>query len=1106
MSFQLLKGVQVVPIGSRNQSRWSSYLVDGSFPQSSFAGGWIFASNVDIGFSERPTEIKLNIVLETIDKAQQHAKFDINDNDLDCSAGNGADESLFNIDFNGIVFNSFVLYSYDISIENNAKILTVTFKDYSIILDKIYVGLIKRQGWTFPHSASSTLSFNVRCPDCILAGNSFTQEGIAYRDIAFGSYVGINGKSYDNFVNTDSSIDVFSQWMDLFHRQTTPFPNKLDLNGGFLIIGTEEATEERCGNLANVSYNFNELLASLRVRGLSFTGVFPYGQSDSDFIYKQNYNGTLREVLQQWCSDLGYSFYCEGKNFVGLSLTKPLDIESVTQIADPTTLLGSQFATNANSAIISYKSTSTLDNTFTQSVITENNRVRDFKVDSKSPKRYVGILPLHPIDFNIRNEDTVMRTTALGIPFFDIGWSNSFERNSPTLTKTFSLLDNRTFDDTDTAIALGKYDSNLRDIFCQDQAIYGNTAEKRASNFRALGYVPLVEVTGQEMSWAIESLVRQEDTVNDICLDRRFYKVYIGYFYPEFRQQVLDWEQQAADSMYKYGIISEGLLNYFPYMSQNSLTDQSPTGGFYGDSGTSLLRTQHTVEPNCQQYYQLRDAPFKDIILYSGLATNNDWADANYAYNDSIGLGVNIPVAMPTGGIFPGGLFFGAINNDWGTDVEDFKRIMTMNLTDPCVQSFAQEQSYTNIQNGITTERAQDWRLDAFTPKQTADIDSFYSDYQAFFQKILPVYSTLLGNVTGSIYDRTIGTYYDLHFKQKQNCSKLHIIVLTDTRNHPNISVGFEKYGTEFVNPIVLRQWVDREREAIKRRMQTETQSICSISLLQEMCKNIISGQYNSGTGDARFRCIIDEDKYNFLEDSYPLETLLQPNSRGLNINIVKNPIRNSTTDNLQATFANADINGDFYYSDIIANFLKFNQTTVNLNIIYPVSFGQQANYRGILTSQVDLENRIPEIINILGEPTNIINNRASTIKVINNTVDPDLQPQIDPYYQKFMPMMTVISGTGNIISTPQQYHDLISQLDSYQLTGAWKTVDLTLAGTPDFFGSFSGYLSPVYGMTKMSISVGDNGVTTSLSFSDRPPKLPISESILNKISARIKK
>lgn len=1090
MGYQLLQGVQITPKGAYNVSRFSQDFVNGSWPNSFAFGGWIYNTEVNIGFSSQPTEIRVSIVLEVIDKAQKYAFFNIEDNDLRCDAGNGGDENLYDFNFNGITFTDFILYEKEIAIESNTKILNVTFRDYSCILDKIYVGLLKRQGAVFVHTASSTLTFPVRCPDCLLAGDSFTQIGDVKRDIAFGSYVGMNGQVYDNFETVDDTVEIFSQWVNFFGQ--TPAAEQFDLNGGYLIIGTEEATEERCGNLANMTYNFNELLASLRYRGLNFTGAFPVAITDADYIYKQNYIGTVREIMQQWCSDLGYDFYCEGKNFVGINLNRALNISKVVEIADPTTDFGSQFSLNKETAILSYKITSTLNNTFRQSVITANNRARDSKIDSKSPKRYVGILPLHPIDFNQHSTDLTLRYDALGTFFYDVAWANNFEIDkagqlAADRLKTLPLLDNRTLGDIDTAIALTRYDDSLRDIFCQDRAIYGDTAEIRASNFRALGFVPLIEVTGDAMSPAIEALVPNAgggDEVSNICLDKRYYRVYIGYSYSNFKQDVIAWEQAAGDSMYKYGIVTDGLLNYFPYMPQNSLQDISPVTGFYGQSGTSLLREQHTVEPSCNQYFQLRDAPFKDLILYSGLL--------NPSFES-----LDIPLNQLTGTVFPQGLFYAQLDNDWGTELEEFKRNLTLLIDDPCETEFAQYQDYTSIKNNIP-KKFQDWRLDTFRPQSTPDIEKFYSDFLLYFQKLDTANNQ-------NIFDRAVGDYYNLHYKELADCSKLHIMVLTDTRNHPNISVDFTQYGTQFINGIVLRGYVDKEREAVKRRIQTKTQSICDITLLQEMCKNIISGGFNSNTGDARYRCIIDEDKYNFLEDGFPLEDLLIPNSRGLGISIVKNPQRNNNTDKIAATFQNADVNGDFYYSDIASNALITEQRSINMNIVYPVSFGSVASYRGVLTSQVDFENRTPEIIDIFGSPTNITNNRAINVKVINNQVDPDLQPQLDPFFQRFMSYMTVITGTGQVVTTVEQYHNLVANLNNYQLTGAMKSVDITLAGTPDTFGDFQAYLSPINGLNKLSISVNDNGVTTSLSFADRPPQLPKQESILNKIGPRIK-
>jgi hypothetical protein len=1096
MSIQVLQGIIIKPNGAKNQSRFASTLVNGSWPESFAFGGWCYNSSVEIGFSSSPNTIKVGIVLEVINKSQTYAYFNIQDSYLDCSAGDGGQENTFDINLGGIIYSNYILYEYEISIENNVKILTVTFKDYSIILDKIYIGLLKRQGVAFIHYAPSILQFPIRCPDCILAGAAFIQNGYVERDIAYCSYVGINGKVYDNFLSINQAFDInetvsasqppsigtdiWSQWQSLFTSQT--LPEQFDLNGGYLIIGTEEATEQRCGDLAQVGYNLNELLQSLRVRGLNFTGAFPLNQTDSDYIYKQNYIGSLREVLQQWCSDLGYDFYCQGKSFVGINLNKPLDISKVVAIADPTTQFGSQFALNSNTAIISYKSNSSLNNTYTQSVIMENNIPRNAITDSKSPKRYIGILPLHPIDLNAQNQDIVLRTNALGVQFIDQGWANLYEPGSKSLNYTLPLLDNRTFGDIDTAIALGHYDAGLRDIYCQQQAIHGATAEIRASNFRALGYVPLIEVTGEEMSSAIESLVGHAniDEISNLCIDKRFYRVYIGYYYPEFKNDIISWEQEAGASMYKYGIVTDALLTEIPYLPENSLGDESPTGGFYGESGTSLLRIQHNVEPACTQYYQLRDAPFKDLILYSGLL---DYSQ------------LEIPVFQPTGGIFPGGLFYAQLENEWGTDPEDFKRIMSLNLSDPCVDEFGQDENFTNIINNVD-QKYQDWKVDYFVPTQTTNLQDFYDEAGQAIQQLI--------NASGSVYDRTFNTYYNLKYKENAYCSKLALIVMTDTLNHPNVHINFTQYGTQFTNPIVLRNWVDKEREADKIRLQTETQSICSISLLQEMCDNIISGLYKTGTGDARYRCIIDENKYNFLEDGWQLEYLTSANSRGLGLTITRNPIRNNDLDALQTTFANADYNGDFYYSDVLSNLLQSSQAQCNITIIYPIASQQTAAYKGVLTSQVDLETRTPEIDNILGGPNNTTNNTAATMKVINGQIDTNLQPQLDPYFMRFQNYMTIISGTGQIITTPQEYYNSIKQLNNYQLTGAMKTVELSLAGSPNFFGSFQQYLSPIYGLTKLSITVGDNGTITNLSFSDRPPVLPRQEAILTRIIGRV--
>jgi hypothetical protein len=1070
MSYQVLQGVRISPKGAYYAGRFNNTFQGGAWPNSYAFGGWIYNASCDIGFSNQPTEVKISIVLEARDRRQISAVFDINNNDIKCGAGDGADENLFDIDFNGVRFTDFVLHTYEISIENSTKILTVTFKDYSIILDKIYVGLLKRQGNKFVYTATSLVSFPVNCVDCLLGGGSFASMGGAYRDISYGSYVGINGQTYDNFAGVSLGGNVYQQWQKLFAQPTTNV--KFDLNGGYLILGTEGVSEERCGDLANVNYNFNELLASLRMRGLGFDGVFPRTITDSDFIYKQNYMGTLREVLQQWCSDLGYDFYCDGKRFIGVNLNRPIDISKIAEVTDPNTELGNNFALNQNTAILSFKETNSVANSYRQSVVTANTRPRQSKTHSKTPKRYVGFTPMHPIDFNIPSRTAVTRQDIFGFAYQDVAWINSFDPSSSDLNKTLYQLDNRTFKDVDSAIALTHFDSDLRDIYCQDMAIYGATQEIRNSNFRALGMYPLIEITGDDKSFAIESVLSAggQDEVSNICLDSRYYKVYIGYFYPKLKEDIVSWEEEAAQSMYKFGAVTKGIIRGLPYMPRDIIHDQSSTQGLYGSFGTSVTRINHNYEPNAAQYYDLYSAPFKDLILYSGFKNSGDY--------------------------FPLDFFIGEISNDWGTTQENFKRSLSLQIDDACFQEYKNDPSYTNIDLN-SDKKYQDWKLNLFRPQVISDIEPFFEEFQGAFDK-------LSGQAK---IDRTVQRYYDINYKLTNTCAKLQILVLTDTRTHPNISVQFTQRGKQFVNQVVLQKYLQNEIEAIKRRAKIKTQSICEKTLLQEMCDGLLLANSLAFPRDANYACA-QQDEYNAFEEGFDFSYLSSPNSRGLDVSITKNPVQNNTSDALNKLFQNSDVNGEFYYTDLVEGFRDFLPQKANLTIVYPVSVEASENtyYKGILTSEIEVENRCPETVEIFGEPPTKTNNSTASVKVINNTVDPDLQPQLDPYSSRFISYITIVTGDNQIISTVSGYHDVVQRLNNYEVTGATKSIEMSLAGTPDFFGSFKNYLSPSFGLNKMSVGVTDNGVVTSLSFVDRPPQLPKQESILNKIGPRLKK
>ena len=163
-----LQGIKVLP---------SPALRDGDFngrnffkknpnewPKGFAFGGWVYDASVQLGFSKRPTQLTLNIVLENDTSINEVQQFDIDDRLLQVSLvtakqrpdGTVTSSQNFNAEFweghyysiylHGVKFNRMYLYDYSISVDAGQKTLMVSFKDYSVILDKIYVGLMKRQG------------------------------------------------------------------------------------------------------------------------------------------------------------------------------------------------------------------------------------------------------------------------------------------------------------------------------------------------------------------------------------------------------------------------------------------------------------------------------------------------------------------------------------------------------------------------------------------------------------------------------------------------------------------------------------------------------------------------------------------------------------------------------------------------------------------------------------------------------------------------------------------------------------------------------------------------------------------------------------------------
>ena len=626
---QVLNGVAIIPKGANNR-----FVSEGWGPSQAF-GAYIFSVTSTIGFSNKAAEIKVSLVLQTSTFSQASGFFNINENDLRCDAGVGGfnNEVLYDINVEGLTFKDFVLWSYDFSIEAGQKVLNVLFKDYSVILDKIYIGLHRNQGFLYPHYASCQLELPIRCQDCEYSGAAISGTGIALRDIGYASYAGMNGKTYDGFSNVYyGEGNVFDSWQLLMSGLTTS-GGQFDLNGGYLILGSESATEARCDTAPAVTYSFVELLASLKNNGLIIGGAFPIGTGDSDYVYRNSYIGSLREVLQNWCSDLAYDFYYSGRSLIGINLQSPINIAPLTLMADPTSQVGQYFTINspsATGAILSFKSSNSLDRTYRQSVIVENSYPITQKDVNKTVHRYVGVTPLHPISINQVNLyglDFQGNPLNIGIQDYNV-YGTPFIRppyeildfDTDTYHQgfyhTFGRLDGRSYNDVDAAIALSNYNDSLRDIFVGQRALnnvdnspfQGNGPLENpycVANFNALGMFPILEITGNEFkSDILEENYRNadKDGVANFNIDQQYFRIFLGYFNPDFKDDIVSWEKAAAKSMYKYGIITKGILTEEPYVPHDLLNDLSPTAGFYGQSGLVYQRIENSFVPTTNVY------------------------------------------------------------------------------------------------------------------------------------------------------------------------------------------------------------------------------------------------------------------------------------------------------------------------------------------------------------------------------------------------------------------------------------------------------------------------------------------------------------------------
>lgn len=232
--------------------------------QGNFYGGRPYTVNLSLGYAENPSNLTINVVNEI----GQYSKPNLNYN------------TIVNIKIGDVNFNGYLI-SYDILNSVPQKELELRYIDCSRLLDVWYVGLHKR------HGINQQAKWNYN--NVINTVNQKSRDG--KNTTPYLAILGVELHPCD--VNRDGNINGIDAALQVDWCDPCPTcpPNKYEF---------------RCGGendlmIFDVGYTFIDLL--------EYFGI-PVPEKIREYPkFYRDYTGKLRDVLQSWCQDFGYTFY-----------------------------------------------------------------------------------------------------------------------------------------------------------------------------------------------------------------------------------------------------------------------------------------------------------------------------------------------------------------------------------------------------------------------------------------------------------------------------------------------------------------------------------------------------------------------------------------------------------------------------------------------------------------------------------------------------------------------------------------------------------------------------------------------------------------------------
>lgn len=446
--------------------------------------------------------------------------------------------------------NFFTFKGYPVSstISNSSagNILSIKYIDTSIILDKIFVGLkgIHGQGFSTIHEGSST--------NIILVGEQVDPcEGIA--------------------TNFEDPCDPF---------QTSSTGQQISGD-----IVTEEGLEKRIDcekqknlQILDVVYKFQDLLTAARAKNIVFSNFPKFLENDP---YYNRTTGTLREVLNQWCSDYNITFIWDN------GTVRFVDLKNGIEINDSELTSGCQ--------LIDSSETETIEDNTTYGAITYFGGQGEIKQYDSAESTSVYRLSLIPITIRDILGTTNKEGTSSTINWREIGYEGI--ASSPLLSGELQkiefflamlALENVSVLARDLFILRYLYDffNNIKDdpdSKCKEYKELGIVLEKNIESDNS----DLVKILESSPDMSQKVLSKKGLKLSDFIFFRGYRKVHSKDRYLKFEEKLINdfvgkyWIRTINSANVQYSAPDGGVKVY-----QSSSEDDN--SGFVLDIGNIL--------------------------------------------------------------------------------------------------------------------------------------------------------------------------------------------------------------------------------------------------------------------------------------------------------------------------------------------------------------------------------------------------------------------------------------------------------------------------------------------------------------------------------------